>query len=193
MSLSDALKKWAESPKGKEKIKSAKNNAAQTGVSFGDKPGGGAPEDVSYYADWARTCIENAIAEASVMAESLYEFAEHLVQSPPRWDAQKERWVVEFVFEDTERDSLDPDTYPSTHPDHIQDIVALLNHGYDADGTVYGYWETAGQRVRSLQSRDGLYFIQHGAHDFNARFDEIAEMQWHPKYDGGPIDQAWEE
>ena len=193
MSLEDELKKWAASNAGKEKIRQAQNQAAKNGEAFGGKPGGGAPEEVDYYAKWAWQCLANAIDDASADAQSPYTFAEHLIVMPPYWDDKKEKWVVELRFEDTERDSLDPVHFPRNHADHIKDVVALLNHGYDADGIVAGYWSTADRRVRSLQSRNGLYFIQYGAKDFNDRFDGVAEMIWHPKYDGGSIDQTWEE
>lgn len=193
MSLNDALKKWADSPRGKAKIAEAQNKAAHSGKPLGGKPGGGAPNEVSYYAAWAKQCLAQAISDVSVNAETPYTFADHLTISEPYWDDKKSKWVFELKFEDTERDSLDPVHYPSNHAEHITDIVALLNHGYDADGVVFGYWETADRRVRSLQSRDGLYFIQFGAKDFNDRFRGVAEMTWHPKYDGGPVDQVWEE
>ena len=193
MSLDEALKKWANSQEGKKRLREAQNSAAKAGKPFGGKPGGGAPEEVDFYARWAKQCLENAIAMASAGAQSPYTFADHLVVGQPYWNDQKQKWIVELHFEDTERDSLDPINFPSTHPEHIEDIVALLNHGYEADGIVTGYWKTAGKRVQSLQSRNGLYFIQTGAKNFNDMFDGVAEMMWHPKYDGGSIDQPWEE
>ena len=73
MSLEDALNKWARSKEGKKKIQTAQNSAAKAGKPFNGKPGGGAPENVDYYADWARRCLATTIEQYSIL---LYHFLE---------------------------------------------------------------------------------------------------------------------
>lgn len=60
------------------------------------------------------------------------------------------------------RDSL----YQSGYPDGVENIAALLNTGYDAGKRVYGTWH--GEKIASLQHRDGARFIESAIRTFMA-------------------------
>lgn len=60
---------------------------------------------------------------------------------------------------------------PSLLPDYyhgIDDISALLNNGYNARRTVFGYWERTNSYIESLKSRPGAHFAQNAVHTFDS-------------------------
>ena len=67
--------------------------------------------------------------------------------------------TIPFEFGNKHRDSLYPAGYSG-----VDNIVALFNNGYSARNTVYGLWH--GSKIKSLQSRDGLRFIQAAKQSF---------------------------
>lgn len=173
MSLEDALKKWAQSPEGKKKLHEAGKQAAKRGVIYG---GGGASHPPDYYAQEARRILSEEIQTAG------FEYGDYLIMSAPVWDDALGKWVITMNFDPamSKRDSL----YPEGYPDGAEDIVALMNHGYSARGVVYGYWPKAGKQIRSLQSRNGAYFIQQAASWFNQKYAGEAVLEWDEKYNG---------
>ena len=68
--------------------------------------------------------------------------------------------TIPFEFGNKHRDSLYPAGYSG-----VDNIVALFNNGYQACNTVYGLWH--GKRVKSLQARDGLHFVQAAQRSFD--------------------------
>lgn len=61
------------------------------------------------------------------------------------------------------RKSLDPDKYTQG----IEDIVALLNNGYSADGSAFGVWQGHTDKpIHSFRDRKGAYFIENAIHQF---------------------------
>lgn len=69
-------------------------------------------------------------------------------------------YQIEIWFSnDLHRDSLVPDRYEG-----IDNIVALFNNGYSADGQVYGMWH--GKEIASLKERVGENFIDQAVRDF---------------------------
>jgi len=60
---------------------------------------------------------------------------------------------------DHHRSSLAPDRY-----DGVDNIIALLNRGYSAGGTVYGKWH--GKQIASKMSRPGAHFVENGVSNF---------------------------
>ena len=67
--------------------------------------------------------------------------------------------TIPFEFGNKHRDSLYPAGYSG-----VDNIIALFNNGYSASNTVYGLWH--GKRIKSLQSRDGLRFVQAAKRSF---------------------------
>ena len=173
MSLEDALKKWAQSPDGKKKLGEGGKRVARNGVIFG---AGGASHPPDYYAQEARRILSEEIQAAG------FEYGDYLIVSAPVWDDALGKWVITMNFDSdrAKRDSL----YPDGYPEGATDIIALINHGYNARGVVYGYWPPAGKKIRSLQSRSGAYFIQEAASWFNRKYSGEAVLEWDQKYDG---------
>ena len=73
-------------------------------------------------------------------------------QNPPRFI-----YEIDVSFNSTEsersRKSLQPRKYGG-----VDDIIAIFEHGYEAGGSVYGYWESKDKDVWSLQHREGAHF-----------------------------------
>ena len=180
MSIEDALQKWAKSQTGKGSIQKAKFLALKQGKAFGDMKLQSSQE-IDIYVSEAKRILRDFIDDASVLGRVDYNFADYLLEVNKTWDENLGCWIIDLQFDPDkiQRDSLDPEHFP----EGVYDIVALLNHGYQANGHVYGYWEPAGKRIRSLDARHGSFFIQNGATYFNEKFRGEASMEWNKKYD----------
>lgn len=84
---------------------------------------------------------------------------------------------------DLHRESLYSEGY-----DGVDNIIAVLNNGYNAKGYVYGWWEgheptednayrsgwtgsgSTDAYIRSRKDREGLQFIQQAVQDFNGNY-----------------------
>lgn len=96
-------------------------------------------------------------------------------------------WVVELRFND------DAAFSPSlSHLEIYKNgayLPVIFNNGWDADGTVYGYWATHGIYVRSLSYRKSSNFIQQAVDAFNKRHSkEGIRASYNPVYDGAGDD-----
>lgn len=63
----------------------------------------------------------------------------------------------------------------------ISNIISLFDTGYNAGGSVYGYWENAGIYTWSLDRRPNLGFMQGEIDRFNAKYKRSvchAELMW---------------
>lgn len=82
---------------------------------------------------------------------------------------------------DMYRPSLLPDYY-----DGISDISALLNNGYEAKHSIFGYWEALNIHINSLTNREGAHFAQNATRAFssihNARKDGFKQIIINDKY-----------
>lgn len=94
-------------------------------------------------------------------------------------------YVVNMYFCLADRDALYRPSLSDAY-DGVNNIIALFNSGYSANGYVYGYWDnhqytgewnTLRQNlgdnfayIRSRKERDGLYFMQSGVDDFNGNY-----------------------
>lgn len=80
-------------------------------------------------------------------------------------------YTIEINFtDDLTRESLQPEKYGG-----VQNIIAIFNNGYPADGSrseaishVAGYWH--GKETVALEFRPGLYFLQDAVNDFNMNY-----------------------
>lgn len=74
-----------------------------------------------------------------------------------------DKYCIDVNFDgELSRPSLAPKKY-----DGIDNIVALLNSGYEAGHTVFGIWEKHGEdRIASLTSRGGAHFIENAVDNF---------------------------
>lgn len=178
MNLQDKIDKWAESTAGKKKLNSARINLF--------KSRSHAAQKLLRVQELSTDNIVERFIEKlnSEMVEKLgYSFTEYIVKSEPDHFITSDGrcWTeVELVFdpEKIRRNSLDSDSFP----EGAYDIVALLNHGYQADGWVYGYWAPANKEVRSLKERKGTFFIQEAVNQFTAGSETI-KVLYNEKYD----------
>lgn len=81
-----------------------------------------------------------------------------------------DKYCIDIYFEgDLSRPSLAPSYY-----DGINNIIALLNSGYEAGHRVYGTWEsrawTDDERIASLVSRGGAHFIESAVDNFMGNY-----------------------
>lgn len=75
------------------------------------------------------------------------------------------QYQIEVYFNnDLRRESL----APSSYPDGIQNIAALLNKGYSAGHVVRGMWH--GEDAISLKQRSGTHFIDNAIRDFMGNY-----------------------
>jgi len=75
------------------------------------------------------------------------------------------KYYIDVYFDgDLSRESLAPKRYE----DGIENIIALLNSGYDAGSVIYGTWEKydTEERIASLISRGGAHFIENSKDKF---------------------------
>lgn len=191
MSLQDKLDAWAKSPKGKTKIDAARKEALKDGKRFGTKKGGSggagygagsgsvAARDLDFYKRAFIEILREKIQDAG------YNFAApenlHIAGGFNESNGYYE-YHINFDQDAIHRESLYPDG-SERNTDGAYDIVALLNHGYEADGRVYGYWEPAGKVIGSLQSREGLFYIQSAAEAFEQLYGDAAHISYNEKYD----------
>lgn len=95
--------------------------------------------------------------------------ASNLTASTPYQDGNA--FTIDINFEgNLYRSSLAPDKYGG-----VDNIVALLNNGYDAGKYVYGIWKGheglyTEETIRSLPNRAGAHFIQEAVEEFNSTY-----------------------
>ncbi len=108
--------------------------------------------------------ILRATAASFDLPASVQQHFESLHVSAPR-EGPDGTYSVEIYFtDDLHRDSLEPENYGG-----VNNVVALLNNGYDehpAMEHVWGYWH--GVHIHGLTQRTGLRFIQQAVHEFNS-------------------------
>ncbi len=110
--------------------------------------------------------ILRATAASFDLPASVQQHFESLHVSAPR-DGPDGTYSVEIYFTgDLHRDSLEPQNYGG-----VNNVVALLNNGYDehpAMEHVWGYWH--GVHIHGLTQRTGLRFMQEAVHEFNSLY-----------------------
>ncbi len=110
--------------------------------------------------------ILRATAASFDLPESVQQHFASLQVSAPR-EGPDGTYSVEIYFsDDLHRDSLEPQNY-----DGVNNVVALLNNGYDehpAMAHVWGYWH--GAHIHGLTERTGLQFMQQAVHEFNSLY-----------------------
>lgn len=169
MSLEQALEKWSQSSAGKSRLKSAVRTAPAT-----SNIAKAQVKAAEFYSKEFRRILNE------VMVNTLgYSYESYLQESAAK-EPEENAVSIKMTFdpEKIHRDSLQPDRY-----DGAYDIVALLNHGYSADGAVYGYYKPADKVIRSLVAREGTFFIQRAVEQFNSLYGKSAKAYYNEKYD----------
>lgn len=102
------------------------------------------------------------------VAESVSGLIETLTPGKPVQVGPLE-YSIELTFTGNKhRDSLQPQNYSG-----IDNIIALMNNGYDAPNAKYvqGYWH--GVYTHGLPHREGLGFMQAAVNDFNNTYGHL--------------------
>lgn len=112
------------------------------------------------------------------LGQTAIAIASTLSASAPKQDGNM--FIIDISFSgDLARQSLNPDKY-----DGVDNIVALLNNGYDAAKRVSGVWH--GEKYLSLKHRDGAHFIQDAVDEFmssEAALYGVTEINVSEKYE----------
>lgn len=121
-----------------------------------------------------RTAAGSAGLPASVM-----EHVESLMFSTP-YIAQDGSASIEIFMSDAPGR---PSLYLKKHSG-VENIVALFNAGYEADGRVYGTWHD--KKTVSLDKRQGSFFMQKAVDKFMAKYAGTYDIsvELDPTYNG---------
>ena len=174
--ISAKLDSYVKSPAGKQRI----NNKMQE-LRSGVRSGNGAPGktqagDAVITYEQMQEAAESLVAmirkhaasnnlPASVMG-NIESFAASDIAIADDGSAH----IAINLTSDAHRESLRPDIPKFARGS--DNIVAAFNAGYEADGTVFGLWNSKGEEVWSLRTRKGLYFLQEAINEFNSKYAE---------------------
>lgn len=87
--------------------------------------------------------------------------------SAPQKNGQSQYKIdIKIPDEYLKRDSL----YKEGYPDGVDNIINLFDKGYKAKRYAYGYWATAGMRIRSKLTRPPIHFMSDAINDFNSHY-----------------------
>lgn len=122
--------------------------------------------------------IISTAAQEGVPA-SVLENIESLDYTDPYDTGDGEKGIAIYITDDPKRPSLYREKY-----DGVDNIVAIFNNGYTADGFVYGKWH--GKKTRSLDKRQGSFFMQKAIDTFMEKYgsDFNISVELNPLYDG---------
>jgi hypothetical protein len=176
VSLESELKRWFNSHAGQARVKEEGKKARAAGKVFGS--GLSADKTSEYYEGQLVALIRDYCMAAG------FEFGDYLELLDTKYNEKTDQYEVQLKFDPDKIHR--PSLYPVKYPEGAYDIVALMEHGYDAKDNVYGWWH--GRMTFSWAYREGAHFIRNAIEDFNERFKGQAEAFMDDKYDLEIID-----
>ena len=166
-SIIPKINAYAESSQGKRQMNKAVKNVV---LSVGTKSVKHKPEEIAArFVEVMRGSAQStqgAGSRGGALGESAIEAISSFTAGAPTVSEINGMSVITIPFNfegNLHRDSLQPDKYGG-----IDNIVALLNNGYTAGGTVFGKWH--GVDIYSLRQRSGSGFIQNAVRQFMDRY-----------------------
>lgn len=163
------LNTYAKSPEGQKKMddkirayrKGADPRVAATGKTYG----GGSIMNEKEMVSAAKELIAmvRSSAASAGLPASVMEHIESLDYTMPFINADGSASIQIYMSDNPHRDSLMPQKYGG-----VENIVAIFNSGYSADGRVYGTWH--GKKIASLEQRQGSFFMQKAVNAFEAKY-----------------------
>lgn len=179
------LQDYARTPEGKkkmdDKIKAYRSGKDPKVKATGKTYGGGqimTEKDMVKAAKELIAMVRSAAAAAGLPA-SVMEHIESLDYTSPFINADGSASIQIYMSDDPHRDSLMPKKYGG-----VDNIVAIFNSGYSADGQVYGKWH--GKKIASLTERPGSFFMQKAISTFESKYGEKFDVSVsiNPEYGG---------
>jgi hypothetical protein len=173
MSLDDKVNVYLKSPKGRKKTAETKAKAFKEGRTFGQSGTGSVSKDSAKQAGQKMKTILLAHL-ASVNLQTI--LPQDIIIDEPKIDENGDITInIRFDVDATKRPSLQPDRYSG-----VENIVVHLTHGWDAKGSVYGFWESARQMTHSRSFFAGDDFMREAVEEFNAL--KLGEAELNEKY-----------
>ena len=173
-SASDAinakLEAWSKTKAGQKVLAAAGKKALLGAIRNGEKP-----KDADKLADEMKTVLLAHLPD-SLKTLTMSDFEE------PEFKIVDEEavMIIRFLPSSVSRPSLDAERYPNG----IADIVVHLDHGWDADHWIYGWWKSHETNVRSRQHSDSMGFLQDAVDEFNRAHPESeAKVRYPEGYD----------
>lgn len=179
--ISAKCKAWSETPEGKARMNAVVKEYAANGVSKTGCGGKVLTESDMWGAAARLIRVLQSTAQSYDLPDSIQKHFDSLECSKPY--ALPDGTVEMYIYfeDDLHRDSLYSEGY-----DGVDNIVAVLNNGYNARNYVYGWWDNHSPTgdnsyrsggfnskdawVRSKKERTGLHFIQQAVQDFNGNY-----------------------
>lgn len=178
------LNEFANSPEGKklmsDRIRSYKNGSdphvSATGRTYG---GGKIMTDKQMIAAAKKLiAIVRSTAASSGLPSSVMEHIESLDYTMPFELPDGSKGIQIYISDNPKRESLYPQKYAG-----VDNIVAIFNNGYTAGNFVYGKWH--GNNIRSLDKRQGSFFMQKAIDQFLSTYSEFdISVDLSPEYGG---------
>ena len=170
-SIMSKVEAWPKSDEGKKRM-DAKIKEYRSGkdskVNSSGKTNGGSriltPAQIKRLSKEFISILRKTAA-ASDLADSVMEHIESFDFTEPYIAPDGSMVVAVYMTDNPHRDSLYPKKY-----DGVDNIVALMNCGYSANGEVFGIWKD--KRIVSLQMREGKWFMQKAADEFERLYGE---------------------
>lgn len=163
------LNAYAKSPEGQkkmgDKIQAYRKGADPRVRATGKTYGGGSIMNEKEMVSAAKELIAmvRSSAASAGLPASVMEHIESLDYTMPFINADGSASIQIYMSDNPHRDSLMPQKYGG-----VENIVAIFNSGYSADGRVYGTWH--GKKTASLEQRQGSFFMQKAVNAFEAKY-----------------------
>ena len=160
MSLDAKINAFLKTKEGKQKIAEAKAKALKEGRVFGQQGASISKEDTIKAAEKQREFLLRRLEQVGLGTIAV----EDIVIGEPTVDKSGNLSIeIWFDLESLFRPSLAPEKHKG-----VENIVLHFTHGWDARGSVYGYWESASRDTWSRSYFAGDDFMQEAVDDFNA-------------------------
>ena len=169
-SIAGKVKKFAESPAGKQKMAQAVQRIREGKGPSGNSGRTQAGDIVVTYEQMQEAAkdlisiIRRHAASANLPA-SVMAHIESFSDSPLVKHEDGSASIAINMLDDASRESVQPEKY-----DGAWNIVASFNAGYEAKRSAFGYWKSYEVYIRTKPQRDGLFFLQSAIAEFNGKY-----------------------
>lgn len=165
-SILSKAKAYTNSPQFQQKVEAKTDSAIMNGSSGGTGAIGGIESINAAASKFIDVVIREVEGQAGALGPTAIDAATQLDYGTP-YKVGKNKYEIGIWFSgDLHRDSLAPSRYSG-----VDNIVALLNNGYQAGHSVYGVWHGHGDDpIQSLAARGGLRFVDAAVRDFMGNY-----------------------